>query len=294
MARAAEPRRARAHRARSRAHRPLDPRVPVADHRAGQLASRTRPTTRPRSRRCSCSPTSSSGCSATAAWTACVARTTRVLDHLYGWAEASPFATPFVADPAKRSLVVGTIDFDDDGRRRRGRRDAARQRHRRHRALPQARPQPAAHRMFPAIDPDDVRALTACIDWVVEQHRHDRASSSPRRSATRGIELLREHFDVDIGVRLDGSTSTARIGDYDGILIRSATKLDADLHRPRRPTCGPSAAPASASTTSTSRPRPSAGSSSPTRRSPTSSPPPSTRWRCCSRWPATSRRRTRR
>ena len=33
--------------------------------------------------------------------------------HLYGWAERSEFATPFVADPAKRSLVVGTIDFDD-------------------------------------------------------------------------------------------------------------------------------------------------------------------------------------
>ena len=34
-------------------------------------------------------------------------------DALYGWAEASSYATPFVADPAKRSLVVGTIDFAD-------------------------------------------------------------------------------------------------------------------------------------------------------------------------------------
>ena len=69
--------------------------------------------------------------------------------HLYGWAEAAEFATPFVADPAKRSLVVGTIDFDDVGRRRRARRDAARQRDRRHRALPQARAQPAADRDVP-------------------------------------------------------------------------------------------------------------------------------------------------
>src|SRR5688500_12216037 len=43
----------------------------------------------------------------------CVARTRESSSHLYGWAEASQFATPFVADPAKRSLVVGTIDFED-------------------------------------------------------------------------------------------------------------------------------------------------------------------------------------
>ena len=43
----------------------------------------------------------------------CVERTTASSSHLYGWAEASEFATPFVVDPAKRSLVVGTIDFDE-------------------------------------------------------------------------------------------------------------------------------------------------------------------------------------
>ncbi len=42
----------------------------------------------------------------------CVERTTRSSSHLYGWAEACPFARPFVADAAKRSLVVGTIDFE--------------------------------------------------------------------------------------------------------------------------------------------------------------------------------------
>ena len=53
------------------------------------------------------------------------------------------------ADPAKRSLVVGTIDFDEtvDAAAHRG--DAARQRDRRRRALPQARPQPAAGRDVP-------------------------------------------------------------------------------------------------------------------------------------------------
>ena len=43
----------------------------------------------------------------------CVERTTASSTHLYDWAEASEYATPFVADPAKRSLVVGTVDFDD-------------------------------------------------------------------------------------------------------------------------------------------------------------------------------------
>ena len=43
----------------------------------------------------------------------CVERTGASSSHLYGWAEAADFASPFVADPAKRSLVVGTIDFAD-------------------------------------------------------------------------------------------------------------------------------------------------------------------------------------
>ena len=54
------------------------------------------------------------------------------------------YATPYVIDPAKRSQVVGTIDLVDSRRRDRGREGAARQRDRRHRAVPQARAQPAA------------------------------------------------------------------------------------------------------------------------------------------------------
>ena len=41
-----------------------------------------------------------------------------------------------------------------------------------------------------------------------------------------GIDLLREHFDVDLGVGWSADELAERIGDYDGILIRSATKLD--------------------------------------------------------------------
>ncbi len=99
----------------------------------------------------------------------CVARTTESSDALYGWAEASAYATPFVADPAKRSLVVGTIDFDDavDAAcvaatlRANGVVDVEPYRKLGRNQLRVA--------MFPAIEPDDVRALTACIDWVVER-----------------------------------------------------------------------------------------------------------------------------
>ena len=47
--------------------------------------------------------------------------------------------------------------------------------------------------------------------------------------ADSGIALLRERFDVDLGLDWDGSELAERIGGYHGILIRSATKLTADL-----------------------------------------------------------------
>jgi phosphoserine aminotransferase len=99
---------------------------------------------------------------------ACVERATRSSSHLYGWADAHQVAQPFVADPAHRSLVVGTIDFADSV-------DAA--------ALAAAlrangvvdvEPYRKLGRnqlrigMFPGVDPADVEALTACIDWVIE------------------------------------------------------------------------------------------------------------------------------
>jgi phosphoserine aminotransferase len=98
-----------------------------------------------------------------------VARTGESSSSLYGWAEASGFATPFVADPAKRSLVVGTIDFDAEV-------DAqALAATLRANGIVDVEPYRKLGRnqlrigMFPAIEPDDVAALTACIDWLVER-----------------------------------------------------------------------------------------------------------------------------
>jgi phosphoserine aminotransferase len=98
----------------------------------------------------------------------CVKRTAASSDHLYGWADASEFATPFVADPAKRSLVVGTIDFDDSV-------DAAViAATLRANGIVDVEPYRKLGRnqlrigMFPAVEPADVEALTACVDWVVE------------------------------------------------------------------------------------------------------------------------------
>ena len=97
------------------------------------------------------------------------ARTAQSSAVLYEWAEKSSCATPFVADPLQRSQVVGTIDFDaaiaatalsaalrangivdTDSYRKLGRNQLR-------------------IGMFPAVDPSDVQALTACIDYVTER-----------------------------------------------------------------------------------------------------------------------------
>ena len=97
-----------------------------------------------------------------------VSRSRASSEHLYGWAEASEVATPFVADPAKRSLVVGTIDFDESVDA------AALARTLRANGIVDTEPYRKLGRnqlrigMFPAVDPADVEALTACIDWVLE------------------------------------------------------------------------------------------------------------------------------
>ena len=136
---------------------------------ARELARKTRPTTRPRWPACFCSPMRSAGCSTAVAWTgACRARRASS-EHLYGWAERSGYTTPFVADPAKRSLVVGTIDFSDEV-------DAAVvAKTLRANGIVDTEPYRKLGRnqlrigMFPAVEPADVQALTACIDWVVER-----------------------------------------------------------------------------------------------------------------------------
>jgi phosphoserine aminotransferase len=99
---------------------------------------------------------------------ACVKRTADSSGRLYNWAEKSDYATPFVTDPAHRSQVVGTIDFDEkiDA--------AAVAKVLRANGVVDTEPYRKLGRnqlrigMFPAVDPADVEALTACIDWVVE------------------------------------------------------------------------------------------------------------------------------
>lgn len=97
----------------------------------------------------------------------CITRSRTSASRLYGWAEKSDYATPFVTDPMQRSTVVGTVDLDasvsahdvcaalranhivdTDSYRKLGRNQLR-------------------IGMFPAIDPDDISALTACIDHVV-------------------------------------------------------------------------------------------------------------------------------
>jgi phosphoserine aminotransferase len=100
----------------------------------------------------------------------CAKRSRASAEHLYGWAEAREWTTPFVADPAHRSPVVGTIDLaseidvaklnaalrangivDTEGYRKLGRNQIR-------------------VGMFPAVETSDVAALTACIDHLVEHH----------------------------------------------------------------------------------------------------------------------------
>jgi phosphoserine aminotransferase len=100
---------------------------------------------------------------------AMVARTTKSSTHLYEWATEHEHATPFVSDPAKRSLVVGTIDFGSEV-------DAADLASTlRANGIVDVEPYRKLGRnqlrvgMFPATDPNDVKALTACVDWVLER-----------------------------------------------------------------------------------------------------------------------------
>lgn len=97
-----------------------------------------------------------------------VARTTESSSHLYNWAENRAEATPFVTDAAKRSLVVGTIDFEDNI-------DAAQIAEvLRANGILDIEPYRKLGRnqlrigMFPAIDPEDIRRLTGAIDWVLD------------------------------------------------------------------------------------------------------------------------------
>lgn len=98
-----------------------------------------------------------------------VKRTADSSGRLYSWAEERAYTTPFVSDPKLRSQVVGTIDFTDEV-------DAAAvAKVLRANGVVDTEPYRKLGRnqlrvgMFPAVDPDDVSALTQCIDWVVER-----------------------------------------------------------------------------------------------------------------------------
>ncbi|MCG8917462.1 phosphoserine transaminase [Actinokineospora sp. PR83] len=100
-------------------------------------------------------------------WT--TARTKDSSDRLYGWAEKTSYTSPYVADPAHRSQVVGTIDFAEEV-------DAAAvAKALRANGIVDVEPYRKLGRnqlrvaMFPAIEPTDVTTLTNAIDWVVER-----------------------------------------------------------------------------------------------------------------------------
>jgi phosphoserine aminotransferase len=96
-----------------------------------------------------------------------VDRTTDSSSRLYRWAEKSGYTAPFVSDPAARSLVVGTIDFDQSVEA------AAIAAVLRDNGIVDVEPYRKLGRnqlriaMFPSVEPGDVEALTACVDYIV-------------------------------------------------------------------------------------------------------------------------------
>jgi phosphoserine aminotransferase len=96
-------------------------------------------------------------------------RCDRSAEILYGWAEASSYATPFVAKPDERSHVTATIDFDEavDA--------AALAKALRANGIVDTEPYRKLGRnqlrvgIFPAVEPDDVAVLTRAIDWLTER-----------------------------------------------------------------------------------------------------------------------------
>lgn len=100
-------------------------------------------------------------------WT--TARTTQSSDIVYDWAENSPIATPFVGDPTRRSKVVATIDIAESI-------DATEiTKTLRAHGIVDIEPYRKLGRnqlrisVFPAVEPEDVRALMRCLDIVIEQ-----------------------------------------------------------------------------------------------------------------------------
>ena len=98
----------------------------------------------------------------------CLERTKTSSTLLYKWAESQTFSRPFVVDPSKRSLVVGTIDLVgveaaqiNEVLRRHGIVDTESYRKLGRNQLRIA--------MFPSIEPNDIEQLTRCIDFIVDR-----------------------------------------------------------------------------------------------------------------------------
>ena len=95
-------------------------------------------------------------------------RSARSAEYLYSWAQARDWTSPFVADEAARSTVVGTVDLDP------GVEGTTVSAVLRANGVVDVDPYRKLGRnqlrvgMYPAVEPDDVLALTACVDWVVE------------------------------------------------------------------------------------------------------------------------------
>ena len=99
----------------------------------------------------------------------CAARSSRSAETLYEWAAASSFASPFVVKPDERSTVVGTIDLDASVTER-----AVCQALRANGIVDTESYRKLGRNqlrigMFPNVEPDDVEALTHCIDYVAER-----------------------------------------------------------------------------------------------------------------------------
>ncbi|MGH9206631.1 MAG: phosphoserine transaminase, partial [Acidimicrobiales bacterium] len=96
-----------------------------------------------------------------------VDRCDRSAEILYGWAERVHFATPFVSKPSQRSHVVGTLDFDESINAEHVTKNL------RQNGILDTEPYRKLGRnqirvgMYPAIDPEDVESLCACVDFVV-------------------------------------------------------------------------------------------------------------------------------
>ena len=163
--------------------------------------------------------------------TGMVERTTASSDALYGWAEQTSYTTPYVADPDHRSLVIGTIDFDDASTPPRSPRCCA--------PTASSTPSPTASsaatssgsRCTPRSTPPTSRPSPRCIDYVVDQHSVAPISITPTSRASNATSRASL---TSVGVVARGLE-----GGVDGVVLRPA--VDRRRRRAGTRPCGPRA-----------------------------------------------------